>query len=206
MLEKFQPNIHLTGHWSGTQPDWYWRESQWWWPVCQWSLPQGWQSWSEHPTSGESRWSLHPGGQWCNRWAGGGKQITRTRDDIYDLHLLLHDLHRLEWSARESQSAQRRPSQLRGTREATVNVWTMAELNHICIICPPTLEALVAMCNWEGALLHGQLVKFGELLKCGRKGHKDNYDEGGKKIQLEFCKYFPCKIDERKKMRWGMKK
>lgn len=138
---------------------------------------------------------------------GGGKQITRTRDDIHDLHLLLHDLHRLEWSARESQSAQRRPSQLRGTREATVNVWTMAELNHICIICPPTLEALVAMCNWKGALLHGQLVKFGELLKCGRKGHKDNYDEGGKKCQLEFCKYFPCKIDdERKKMRWGMKK
>lgn len=25
-------------------------------------------------------------------------------------------------------------------------------------ICPPTLEALVAMCNGEGALLHGQLV------------------------------------------------
>lgn len=39
-------------------------------------------------------------------------------------------------------------------------------------MCPPTLEALVAMCYGEGALLHGQLVKFGELLKCGRKGHK----------------------------------
>lgn len=36
-------------------------------------------------------------------------------------------------------------------------------------ICPPTLEALVAMCNGEGALLHGQLVKFGELLKQWRK-------------------------------------
>lgn len=28
-----------------------------------------------------------------------------------------------------------------------------------------TLEALVTVCNGEGALLHGQLVKFGELLK-----------------------------------------
>lgn len=37
----------------------------------------------------------------------------------------------------------------------------MALLLHIFT---PTLEALVAMCNGEGALLHGQLVKFGELL------------------------------------------
>lgn len=35
--------------------------------------------------------------------------------------------------------------------------------------CTPTLEALVAMCNGEGALLHGQLVKFGELLKQRQK-------------------------------------
>lgn len=33
----------------------------------------------------------------------------------------------------------------------------------------PTLEALVAVCNGEGALLHGQLVKFGELLKQKKK-------------------------------------
>lgn len=52
----------------------------------------------------------------------------------------------------------------------------------IGVICPPTLEALVAVCNWEGALLHCQLVKFGELLKCGRKRHKNGSDDGGKKI------------------------
>lgn len=36
-------------------------------------------------------------------------------------------------------------------------------------VCPPTLEALVAMCYGEGALLHGQLVKFGELLRRGKE-------------------------------------
>lgn len=55
----------------------------------------------------------------------------------------------------------------------------MADVNGAQVICPPTLEALVAMCNREGALLHGQLVKFGELLKWGRKRHKDNRGEGG---------------------------
>lgn len=42
---------------------------------------------------------------------------------------LLHDLHRLEWSARESQSAQRHPSQLRGSRETTVSVLMIANLS-----------------------------------------------------------------------------
>lgn len=48
-------------------------------------------------------------------------------------------------------------------------------------ICPPTLEALVAMCNGEGALLHGQLVKFGELLierTMGREQTDRNYGRG----------------------------
>lgn len=44
--------------------------------------------------------------------------------------------------------------------------WIITNLDQIC---PPTLEALVAMCNGKGALLHGQLVKFGELLKQWRK-------------------------------------
>lgn len=52
----------------------------------------------------------------------------------------------------------------------------------IHIICPPTLEALVAMCYGEGALLHGQLVKFGELLECRRKRHKGNNEWEKKKI------------------------
>lgn len=43
-------------------------------------------------------------------------------------------------------------------------------------ICQPTLEALVAMCNGEGALLHGQLVKFGELLIERTKGHGEQTD------------------------------
>lgn len=64
-------------------------------------------------------------------------------------------------------------------------------LQYIHIICPPTLEALVAMCYGEGALLHGQLVKFGELLKCGRKGHKDNNDEGKKRFPAGILKIFP---------------
>lgn len=65
-------------------------------------------------------------------------------------------------------------------------------LKYIHIICPPTLEALVAMCYGEGALLHGQLVKFGELLKCGRKGHKDKNNEGGKKrFPSGILKIFP---------------
>lgn len=37
---------------------------------------------------------------------------------------------------------------------------------------PPTLEALVTVCNGEGALLHGQLVKFSELLKQLREEEK----------------------------------
>lgn len=39
-------------------------------------------------------------------------------------------------------------------------------------VCPLTLEAaLVAVWNGEGALLHGQLVKFGELRKQKVKCH-----------------------------------
>lgn len=84
----------------------------------------------------------------------------------------------------------------------------MAAVNGVQVVCPPTLEALVAMCNREGALLHGQLVKFGELLKRGRKGHKDNGDEGGGSggQQLEFCKYFPLKLMMRGKNEMGHEK
>lgn len=64
-------------------------------------------------------------------------------------------------------------------------------------ICPPTLEALVAMCNGEGALLHGQLVKFGELLKQWRKGRGKqteimSEEKSGRLFKAEILKiYFP---------------
>lgn len=60
-------------------------------------------------------------------------------------------------------------------------------------IWPPTLEALVAVCNGEGALLHGQLVKFGELLKDGGRGsgeqtNTDRKDEGEKRNVEDISK------------------
>jgi len=69
----------LTGHWSGTQPGWYWHGCRWWWPVCQWSPPRGWQSWFEPLTSNGSRWSWCPDGQWCSRWAEGDEEICEKR-------------------------------------------------------------------------------------------------------------------------------
>lgn len=83
-------------------------------------------------------------------------------------------------------------------------------------ICRPTLEAtLVAMCNGEGALLHGQLVKFGELLKHGSKNveSEQTSNEGGKiqrtVLKLKFCNDFPFVSgygdNGRKNMKWHMK-
>lgn len=59
--------------------------------------------------------------------------MTRTRNNRKKINKSswsydFHDLHRLEWSAHESQSAQRHPSQLRGTRETTVSVLMLANL------------------------------------------------------------------------------
>lgn len=49
------------------------------------------------------------------------------------------------------------------------------------------------MCNGEGALLHGQLVKFGKLLEYSRKTKTKN--EGGKmgkeKFKAGILKLFP---------------
>lgn len=61
----------------------------------------------------------------------------------------------------------RNPTHASGKRSAAVD--------------PLTLEALVAVCNGEGALLHCQLVKFSELLPTieGRKSKTEK-----KKIQL----------------------
>lgn len=54
---------------------------------------------------------------------------------------------------------------------------------------PPTLEALVAVCNGEGALLHGQLVKFSELLPTIEGGKNSKTEK--KKIQLGKNPYDP---------------
>lgn len=67
----------------------------------------------------------------------------------------------------------------------------------------PTLEALVAMCDGEGALLHGQLVKFGELRKQRRGGHgehtKRNMSDNQEVItKVEILKLSGCSEDEKK--------
>lgn len=112
----------------------------------------------------------------------------------------LHDLHRLEWSAHESQSAQRRPSQLRGTRETTVSVLMITHLYD---------RSLSAHLPWKPWLLCAIgkglccIASWWSLVSCWNVEGKDTKTVlmmGEKNIQLEFCKYFPCKIgDERKK-------
>lgn len=177
----------LTGHWSGTQPGWYWHGSQWWWPVCQLSPPQGWQSWSEPLTSDGSHWSLRPDGQWCSQWAEEEEEAAwehiSTRKDTNSKkirHLNTENKQKkgeinatyIVWNGQLMRASLCRgihPSWRNAKKPCEcvdlMDYYKSTEITFPLSICPPTLEALVAMCNGEGALLHGQLVKFGELLK-----------------------------------------
>lgn len=202
--------FHLTGHWSGTQPDWCWRESQWWWPVCQWSLPRGWQSWSERPTSGGSRWSLHPGDQWCSRWAGRGKQMTRTRNDR-------KKKIRLEVQSSWLTSFGMVSSWEPVCAEASIPAEGHQRNHSECLDDRKSISyELSAHLPWKPWLLCAIgkglccIASWWSLVSCWNVEGKDTKTilmKGEKNIQLEFCKYFPCKIvDERKKWDGAWKK